>query len=394
MARFTGFGGRCRTGCHHKEIAPEKVVLNFEMMRKISGAPVTLLLVALFCRSILSAANGNLTFYFVDVEGGAATLIVTPGGESMLADTGNPTPDDRDAKRIFQAAQAAGLTKIDYLLITHYDGDHVGGAPALAKLIPIEHFLDHGDSSQTNSPQGARLWEGYKSISEGKRRSLKAGERVPLKGVQVQIVSSNGEVIAKAINGGKANPLCAGAQNKGLDPTENAFSLGFLLTYGKFKFLDVGDLTWSKEMELACPVDKLGMVTVFQATHHGFQNDRSGAPALVFAIQPQVVVVNNGPRKGLGVQEGYASLDGAPLPATTDIYERIAKIPGIEDIWQGHLALANDKNHNTDERMIANLEPTADCKGNWIRIVVQSNGAFTITNGRNNFSKSYVALAR
>src|SRR5579863_262371 len=138
-------------------------VLNFEMMRKIPGALVTLLLVALFCRSIVLAANGNLTFYFVDVEGGAATLIVTPAGESMLADTGNPTQDDRDAKRIFQAARAAGLTKIDYLLITHYDGDHVGGAPALAKLIPIEHFLDHGDSIQTSSPQGARLWEGYKS---------------------------------------------------------------------------------------------------------------------------------------------------------------------------------------------------------------------------------------
>ena len=369
-------------------------MLNFEMMRKFSWARVTVLPVALFCGSILLAADGDLTLYFVDVEGGAATLIVTPVGESLLADTGNPTEDDRDAKRIFQAAQAAGLKKIDYLWITHFDGDHVGGAPAVAKLIPIEHFLDHGDSIQSNTTQGKKLWDGYLSIAEGKRRSMKPGEKVPLKGVQVQAVSSNGEVIAKAINGGRANPLCAGAQNKGPDPTENALSLGFLLTYGKFKFLDLGDLTWMQEMALACPVDKVGMVTVFQATHHGFQNDRSGAPALVFAIRPQVVVVNNGPRKGLGVQAGYTAMDGAPLPATTDIYERIAKIQGIEDIWQGHLALSNDKSHNTDERMIANLEPTADCKGNWIRIVVQSNGAFTITNGRNNFSKSYVALAR
>jgi hypothetical protein len=167
-----------------------------------------------------------------------------------------------------------------------------------------------------------------------------------------------------------------------------------LLTFNKFKFLDLGDLTWMQEMALACPVNKVGMVTVLQATHHGFQNDRSGAPALVFAIKPQVVIANNGPRKGLGVQPGYKSQDGAPLPPANEIYERITKIPGIEDIWQAHLALTNDKSHNTDERMIANLEETADCKGNGIKMVVHPNGSFTVTNGRNNFSKSYMTIAR
>lgn len=353
-----------------------------------------LMLAGLFCSSLLTAANGNLTLYFVDVEGGAATLMITRSGESLLADTGNATPDDRDPKRIFHATQAAGITKIDYLLTTHFDGDHVGGAPALAKLIPIAHFLDHGDSTQANTPGGARLWDAYKTIAEGKRRSMKPGEKVLLKGIEVQAVTSNGEVIAKAINRGKANPLCVGAQIKSVDPTENALSLGFLLSYGKFRFLDLGDLTWSKEMDLACPVNKVGMMTVLQATHHGFMNDRSGAPALVWAVRPQVVIVNNGPRNGLGVQAGYKPLDGAPLPPATDIYERIAISPGIEDIWQEHLALANDRSHNTDERMTANMEATADCKGNWIRVVVQPDGTFTVTNGRNNFSKSYQALAR
>ncbi|SRR5579884_399313 len=333
-------------------------------------------LVLLWSHSLAPAAN-NLQIYFIDVEGGAATLIVTPAGESLLADTGNPGNDDRDPKRIYQATQLAGLKKIDYVLITHFDGDHVGGAPALAKMIPVGKFLDHGDSIQTGTPAGARLWEGYLSVATGKRISLKAGDKIPLKGVQVQAVSSNGDVLAKPINGGKPNEaLCKDAQQKEPDKTENARSLGFLLTYGKFKFLDVGDLTWDKEMLLACPVNKLGTVTVYQATHHGFFNDRSGAPAHVFAIQPQVVIVNNGPRKGLG---------------TPELYERITKIPGIEGIWQGHLSLALDRQHNTNEQMIANLEPTDQCKGNWLKITVEPNGRYTVTNGRNNFSQSYSA---
>jgi len=341
------------------------------MRRFLSAAAV------LFCAGVLSAASKDLRIYFIDVEGGGSTLIVAPSGESLLADTGNPGNDDRDAKRIFAAAQDAGLTKIDYLLTTHFDGDHVGGAPAVAKLIPIGRFFDHGDSIQTGTPGGARLWEGYLSIATGKRTSMKPGDRVPLKGVQVEAVSSNGHVLDKPINHGKSNEaLCKGAEQKEVDTTENILSLGFLLTFGKFKFLDLGDLTWTKEMELACPVNKLGEVTLYQATHHGFFNDRSGAPAHLFAIKPQVVIVNNGPRKGL---------------TTPAIYERITKIPGIEGIWQGHLALANDAQHNTDPNMIANLEPTAECKGHWLKVTVEPSGKFTVTNGRNNFSKTYMA---
>src|ERR1700690_2256270 len=91
----------------------------------------------------LGAQARNLDIYWVDVEGGGATLIVTPQGQSLLVDTGNPSPDDRDAKRIAEAAKKAGLTKLDYLLITHYHGDHVGGVPALVKLLPVDHFLDN-----------------------------------------------------------------------------------------------------------------------------------------------------------------------------------------------------------------------------------------------------------
>ena len=323
---------------------------------------------------VLRAQSHNMDIYFVDVEGGAATLVVTPAGESLLIDTGNPVADDRDAKRIYAATQQAGLKKIDYLLTTHYHGDHVGGAPALAKMIPIEKFLDHGQSVETQNARGAQPWEAYLKIAEGRRTIVKPGDKFPLKGVDVLVVSSNGEVLAKPITGGGPNPACQGAQQKPPDQTENQRSVGILLTYGKFKFLDLGDLTWDKEMELACPVNRLGTVNLYQVTHHGFFGGLSGAPAHVWAIKPQVAVVNNGPRKGL-------SPDSA--------YETLAKIPGIEGIWQAHLSLAVDKDHNTSEQMIANLEDTGECKGNGIKASVAANGDFTVTNDRNGFSKLY-----
>jgi beta-lactamase superfamily II metal-dependent hydrolase len=322
------------------------------------------------------AQSRTLDIYWIDTEGGAATLIVTPSGQSLLVDTGNPGPEDRDPKRILRVAKAAGLRKIDLLVITHFHGDHVGGAPAVARMMPIGKVYDHGDSIEAgNSPQAGDLWQKYQTIAKGKRVVVKPGDRIPLKDVDVTVVSANGDVIANAINGGGPNDSCKDARQKDTDRTENGRSTGFLLTYGKFKFLDVGDLTWDREMMLACPINKVGTVTLFQATHHGFVNGFSGAPALVWALKPQVVVVNNGPRKGL---EG-------------DAYETLTKIAGVEDIWQSHRALKNDASHNTSEAQIANFEDTADCQGHWVKASVSRDGKFTITNERNNFSKTYNA---
>jgi competence protein ComEC len=332
-----------------------------------------LLLPAFFCAAITFAAPSKLDIYWIDAEGGAATLIVAASGESLLVDTGNRTPDDRDAKRIFAAAQQAGLKKIDILLTTHFHGDHIGGMAALAKMIPIGTYMDHGESVEINRPQVAAAYKAYEELSAGKRKVLKAGDRIPLKGVDIQVIASAGEAIDKALKGaGAKNAACADFKAHGpeQDP-DNDQSVGFLLRFGKFKFIDMGDLTWNYEQKLVCPNNLIGKVDLFQTSHHGL--DRSNSPQFLWAIQPKVAVMNNGPRKG----------------GPESVFETLRKSPGIEDIWQVHLALRIPKEINTDEKRIANVEPTDECKGNMLKASVASNGSYTVTNPRNGFSKTY-----
>jgi len=329
-----------------------------------------------FCLAgALAAAPRNLEIYWVDAEGGAATLIVSPSGESMLVDTGNRTPDDRDAKRIFAAAQKAGLQKIDILLITHFHADHIGGMAALAKMIPIERFMDHGPSVELARPQVAAAYKAYEELSAGKRTILKAGDKIPLKGVNITVIMSAGEPIAKALPGaGQPNPACADFHPHGTEPDpDNDQSVGFVLQYGKFRFIDMGDLTWNYEQKLVCPDNRIGKVDLFQVSHHGL--DRSNSPQFVWAIQPKVAIMNDGPRKG----------------GPADVFEVLHKSPGLEDIWQVHLALGTPKDVQSNEDLIANLEPTAQCQGNVLQVSVDGKGRYTVTNPRNGFSKSYEA---
>jgi len=329
-----------------------------------------IVLLAVVAALALGAQTKTLDIYWVDVEGGAATLIVTPAGVSFLTDTGNP--GDRDAGRIFDAAKLAGLKKIDYLLTTHYHGDHVGGVPALAKLIPVEHYFDHGESVESEG-RGGDPWRAYQQLAEGKRTLVKPGDKLSIPGIAVEIVSAGGKVLRKPINGGGPNSYCKGAVEKDSDKTENAQSAGYLLTFGKFKFLNLGDLTWDKEMDLACPDNKVGTATLVQATHHGFFGDFSGAPALYNAVKPQVVVVNNGAKKGL----------------QPSAFETIARIPGVQAIWQEHQAVDSDAAHNTAADRIANNE--ASDQGHWLKASVSKDGKFTISNSRNSHSESYQA---
>ena len=332
------------------------------------------LVIALLFAVALSAAQKNLDIYYVDVEGGAATLIVAPSGQSLLIDTGWNRPDARDAKRVTAAVKQARLQGIDYLMITHFHRDHVGGLAALTKLVPVGRFFDHGDRVESTGGDDATNWEAYQKVSAGKRTILKPGDKIPLSGVDVTVVASNGDVIQRAINGGGPNAaLCKDAVLKKPDSSENARSAGILLGFGKFQFLDLGDLTWNKEHDLACPQNLVGKIDLLQVTHHGM--DMSGAPQHILALQPQVAIINNGPRKG----------------GTAVVYETLKKSPGLQDIWQVHRALATDAGHNTAEAQTANLEPEDECKGHYLKVSVDPNGSYTITNARNGVSKTYTA---
>ena len=337
---------------------------------------MSILLAVFALAAAAGAAAQNLNIYYIDVEGGAATLLVTPAGESLLVDTGWRRDDNRDAKRIHDVAtKQAGLKKLDYVLTTHFHADHFGGLAALAKLLPIGKYLDHGDTVEARPGAVSEIWTAYQSLATpDKRMVMKPGERIPLKGIEAWVVASHGDRIARAVNGGGPNAaLCQNAARKDPDAGENARSLGFLLSFGKFQFLDLGDLTWNKELDLACPQNLLGAVDLYQVTHHG--SDASGAPQHVWAVRPQVAIMNNGPRKG-----------GSP-----GFFEVLQKSPGVEDIWQVHQALGTDKEHNAGEQMVANLTPEADCQGQFLKVTVEPSGRYTVHNSRNGFKKTYTA---
>jgi beta-lactamase superfamily II metal-dependent hydrolase len=320
---------------------------------------------------LLSAAK-TLDIYFVDVEGGQATLIVTPSKEALLVDAGWAGFDARDALRIRAAMKAADVKKIDYLLVTHFHRDHAGGVLPLTERVQVLNFLDHGPNTEMTRDVKV-IFEDYEEATKGKKRdTLKAGDRLPLKGVDAVVVSSNGETIGQALAGAAgANPLCGSAKKKEDDPTENARSVGFVLSFGRFRFVDFGDLTWNKELELACPQMKLPPVSVYLSTHHGMAV--SGSPAMVQALRPRVAVVNNGGRKG-GSAEALRVIKGSP---------------GIEDVWQLHYAIPAEKEDNANDAFIANIDE--GCQGKGIHISASEDGSFTVTNLRNKYSRSYPA---
>lgn len=324
------------------------------------------------------SAAGELRVFFVDVEGGQATLFVGPSGESLLIDSGNPGP--RDSGRIAAVAKQAGLTKIDNVVMTHYHTDHVGGLPELAAAIPIGRFIDHGVNREDDAGVTVKGWNAYqKLLADGHAQHIvvKPGDVLPLKSLRVEIVSADGEVAAKAVAGpgagaGAVNPACASSPEKAPENSENDRSVGMVITFGSLRILDLGDLTWARERGLVCPVNKLGVFDVYIVSHHGL--DRSGSPALVKAVAPRVAVMDNGPHKG-----------GAP---TT--FETIEGSSRLKDLWQLHTAEDADARHNVAESHIANL-PGATDAGNWLELTGRRDGSFSVRNGRTGETVEYPA---
>lgn len=319
-------------------------------------------------------AQKTLDFYTIDVEGGKSVLVVSPSGESMLFDVGWPASRNREAstERIAAALQGAGLKQLDYLVISHFDVDHIGDVPALAARFPIRHILDHG-------PMKPAADERFKAYDEPRRKIghtvLKPGDRIPIKGVDVEVVSSAGQHLNKALKGaGTANPLCAtNLQAPFIErDVEDNQSVGLLFRFGKFRMLDLADLEAHPSHDLVCPVNLIGTVDVYHVNVHG--QFKGIAPELIGAIRPTVVIMGNGARKGAD-------------PPSWPILRATA---GLEDIWQVHYSAAGTKDTNPPPDFIANLEQPTD-EFAMIKLTVQSDGTYSVTNTRNGFSKTYEA---
>lgn len=336
------------------------------------------IVLALLLLSTAPARAAGLSIHFVDVEGGAATLIVTPAGESVLIDCGNP--GTRDPDRIHQAALNAGLKQIDHLVITHWHSDHYGGVARLAQLLPIKKFYDHGipDTLSEDPKNFPIMIQAYQQAAGTNRTVLKPGDDLPLKQTAGQpplrlfCLCGDGKVIADA-KGAPENPIAKEHKPKAEDKSDNARSLGFLLGVGDFRFLDLGDLTWNIEYQLVHPTDKIGKIDVYQSTHHGL--DISNNPVLVQTVQPRVGIVNNSARKG-----GHAS-----------VIATLRRVPGLEAIYQVHRNVTVGDAENTDPDRIANRDEK--CQGEPIKVEVAEDGkSYTVTVG--NGGKSWKHMTR
>lgn len=365
-------------------------------MHKILAATLVLGLAA---ASSAQTHPTGLELYLIDVEGGGATLFISPSGESVLIDTGNGGANAaRDAGRIMDAVKDAGVRQIDHLITTHWHGDHYGGLAELSKQIPVRHFYDHGANTQPAEGPDTFLAQTYPAIyANATHTVVTPGDRIPVSGLDWRIVTAAGAVLERALPGaGKSNPFCAGltpvAEEGGV---ENSMSVGSVVTLGKFRLVHLGDLTQKIEMKLMCPNNLIGAADLFVVSHHG--QPYSNGRMLVHAIQPRVDLLNNGTRKG-----------GQP-----DAMNVIFSSPGLEDLWQLHFSLLSGQEYTAPGVFIANgvddlqqtmpvspmtaptpgpgvaPPPAHNGKAYWIKVSARTDGSFTVTNTRNGFSKTY-----
>jgi competence protein ComEC len=316
-----------------------------------------------------------LHIFFVDVEGGQATLFVTPDQHSLLIDTGWRGNHGRDADRILAVAKKAGIRKIDDVLITHFHEDHVGGLPQLVARIPVATVIDHGDNRESTDTPTVEGWQAYQELlatKKFKRLTAKPGDILPIQEIGTTVISSDGVVIDHALPGaGQENASCKNAEQFPADQTENRRSLGTLFTFGKLKILDLGDLTRDKEMELVCPINKLGAIDIYIVSHHGWY--QSNSPAFLNAIAPRVAIMDNGAKKG-------------GTPSAWDIIE---KSPRLENLWQLHFSEEGGAAHNVAPEFIAN--PDGPDAGNYLELTAWPDGSFEVFNSRTQNTKRYPA---
>jgi competence protein ComEC len=328
--------------------------------------PTIWLLVSCVACAVSAQAAKTLDIYFIDTEGGQSTLVVAPSGQTLLIDTGYTGFGGRDTLRIAAAAKDAGVKHIDTLLMTHFHDDHFGGVANLMDRFTVTTFLDHGPSIETRDYPPT--WTA--AFAKGQHKVIAAGDKIPIKDLDVTVVAAGGKSIDVK---GQPNPNCAGipsvpASLSDLETGENSQSAGVVVAFGRFRFADLGDLTWNKELELLCPENKVGKIDLYLTTHHGGESSKA-----IWGMAPRVAIMNNGPSKG-----------GDPAG-----WKNVMASPGLEDMWQLHFALAGGKETNVPDTFIANVD--ANDQGKHLKVSALADGSFTVTNPRNKFSKTYAA---
>lgn len=329
-------------------------------------------------------AEKTLDVYWVDVEGGAATLIVTPAGESILIDTGNP--GNRDAGRIHKVAtETAGLQRIDHLITTHFHLDHFGGAAPLTQLMPIVNVHDNGltkespDKWKKKDLRWPIISRPYRDMKVGKRNILKPGDKLDLKQVKdsaevsvLCVVAQQKLLPLKPDHKIQKNPLAGTVENKAEDLSDNANSVGVMVSVGEFRFLDCGDLTWNVEANLVTPYNRVGIVDVYQVNHHGL--DTSNNPLLIKSVQPTVSVMNNGHTKG----------------CQPNTFATLASVKSIEAMYQVHKNLRKDGENNTRDEYIANKTHRDNCAGHYVKLSVAADGdSYTLSIPAHGHSRTF-----
>lgn len=347
---------------------------------------------------------GSMTIYIIDVGSGNACLIVSPSGQSMLVDTGSPDV----AKRVLEVIRQAGVKQIDYMVVSHYHGDHYGGVPYLAQNIRIVNFVDHGFNVEYG--KSYEWWKERRGKAPGFHRGfgqhvdgdydsyekvlpmghhivVKAGDTVPVQGVDVAVVTAAGQTVSRPLQGaGNPNPACADVNLRAEDDAEDAQSIGLLVTYGKFRFINLGDLTWDVSYRLFCPDNKVGTADAYMITHHGQSLKESLGPyywgisccskAEVYGLHSEVAILSLGPAS----REEMGSGDALKLVKST---------PGLKDVWQtNYITGGLEKEYNAPKEYCANIGTTDD-QPEFIKLVADPSGSFTVTNSRNGYTQHY-----
>jgi hypothetical protein len=364
-----------------------------------------------------AAADSAATFYFVDVGHGNATFIVSPSGETMLIDTGTSPM----ANRLAAFMEQNGIKQIDYLVITHFEEDHMGAAAALSEKVPIINWVDHGES--VTYGKSDEWWMGrrqpwfhpgagkadderfdkYKaSRVKGHHIVVQPGDRIPIKGIEATIVIGSGKILPVPLPGaGQPNPACSQTQPRIEDDAEDSQSLGILVSVGKFRFINLGDTDWNPSYRLFCPNNRVGHVDVYLITHHAqsFAQSYGAAlkpvpggpdqtqyywslsccsPAEVWGLHPRVAVLSMG-------AEGHKAGDDQAM-------KTVNQSPGIEGLWMTQKIVGGgEAGHNPPDDFIANIGGPRPEKVPSIELVAHPNGDFEMINPRNGFKKEYAA---